>query len=389
MGEPFKLHRISGRGAWEREGREGMSERVDFYRQDASRKLNPWTRSEMGQFMTPVPVARFMASLFKKTTKCVRLLDAGAGIGMLVSAFVERFCSDDMRPENINVAAYEPEPLLIDYLNSTLANCRQECENADIKFSGKTFQEDFIKSGVEIINDTLFPVSQNTHHFTHVIINPPYKKIRNDSEHRRRLRSVGIEAGNLYTAFLSLSVSLLETCGEIAAIVPRSFCNGPYFRSFRKLFLNQMTLTRIHLFDTRNETFKDDDVLQENIIFHAVKGMKPGFVLISASSGSDFGAMTLRKVSYEKVLRPDDSDLIIHVAPSEMDQHVIDRMAVFKDRLKDIGVEVSTGPVVDFRLRKHLRENPRAGSVPLIYPTHFYKHFIVWPKKRGENRMPF
>jgi len=34
------------------------------YRLEASRKLDPQRRSALGQFMTPEPVARFMASLF-------------------------------------------------------------------------------------------------------------------------------------------------------------------------------------------------------------------------------------------------------------------------------------------------------------------------------------
>ena len=41
-----------------------LSQKVDNYRLEASRKLDPQRRSALGQFMTPEPVARFMASLF-------------------------------------------------------------------------------------------------------------------------------------------------------------------------------------------------------------------------------------------------------------------------------------------------------------------------------------
>ncbi|WP_207682441.1 BsuBI/PstI family type II restriction endonuclease [Desulfonema magnum] len=362
-----------------------MSDRVDFYRLDASRKLNPKIRSEKGQFMTPAFVARFMASLFKESENSVRLLDPGAGIGTLTSAFVEKICSDATHPETINIVAYESDTLLTEYLNLTLTTCRQECESADIKFSDEILQKDFVKAGVEIMNDTLPFMNQDHQRFSHAIINPPYKKIRSNSEHRRRLRSVGIEAGNLYTAFLSLTIHLLEPEGELVAIVPRSFCNGPYFKPFRKLFVEKMAITRLHVFEARNETFKDDEVLQENVIFHAVKGMRPASVLISTSSGSDFDTMTVRRVNYEKIIRPDDSDLVIHVVTSEMDQNVLDRMSLFKNKLEDIDVEVSTGPVVDFRLKKYLRNNPQSDTVPLIYPMHIFNHFIIWPKKGGRK----
>ena len=50
------------------------------------------------------------------------------------------------------------------------------------------------------------------------------------------------------------------------AIIPRSFCNGPYYRPFRDFILRRGALRHMHLFDSRNKAFKDDEVLQENVI---------------------------------------------------------------------------------------------------------------------------
>jgi hypothetical protein len=47
--------------------------------------------------------------------------------------------------------------------------------------------------------------------------------------------------------------------------------------------------------------------------------------------------------------------------------------------LADLGIKVSTGPVVDFRLKTHLYDRPRAGTVPLLYPGHFSSGNTVWP----------
>ena len=41
--------------------------------------------------------------------------------------------------------------------------------------------------------------------FTSAILNPPYRKIHGESTTRQRLRTIGIETGNLYTAFLALA----------------------------------------------------------------------------------------------------------------------------------------------------------------------------------------
>lgn len=50
------------------------------------------------------------------------------------------------------------------------------------------------------------------------------------------------------------------------------------------------------------------------------------------------------------------------------------------DSLDDIGIMVSTGPVVDFRLKEYLQEMPDANTVPLLYPGHFIGQTLDWPK---------
>ena len=124
--------------------------------------------------------------------------------------------------------------------------------------------------------------------FTHVILNPPYKKINAASGHRSALRKAGIETSNLYTGFMFLAARRMRPGGEMVAIVPRSFCNGPYFKPFREQFFSMMSLRHIHVFEKRDRAFKDDAVLQENIIIHAVKGNRPSDITITTSRGAAF-----------------------------------------------------------------------------------------------------
>ena len=324
-----------------------------------------------------------MASLFGNSSPELRLLDAGAGVGTLTVAFVEEVCQRDARPRSISVIAYELEPLLVEYLHSTLVECQEICEECGVEFVGKVLEEDFISAGVEMLRGGLFPVERYS--FNRAILNPPYKKIRSDSRHRHLLSSIGIETGNLYSAFLAIAVDLLEPGGELVAITPRSFCNGPYFKPFRKLFLKAMALRHIHVFESREEAFRADDVLQENIIFHAVKSGEKRRVLISASHGPLEESMTVREVDYEQVISPDDPDLIIHIATSEMDQFVLDRIGVFPHSLDDLGIAVSTGRVVDFRAKDFLRADSGEDTMPLVYPTHFHNGFVRWPKPGGKK----
>jgi adenine-specific DNA-methyltransferase len=84
-------------------------------------------------------------------------------------------------------------------------------------------EKDFILEAVNHIRGEGTPI------FTHAILNPPYRKIHSQSNHRLLLRTVGVETVNLYTAFVALSLELLEKGGELVAILPRSFCNGLYY----------------------------------------------------------------------------------------------------------------------------------------------------------------
>ena len=98
------------------------------------------------------------------------------------------------------------------------------------------------------------------------------------------------------------------------------FCNGPYFKPFRRVFLEAMSLRRLHVFESRSAAFSGDAVLQENIIFQALKGApKPKNVIVSSSSGEHGGAVTERAVDFCEVVSQDDAEKFIHL-PAD-DQH--------------------------------------------------------------------
>lgn len=358
---------------------------AELFRADVIRRLDPKIRSAKGQFLTPAPIASFMASLFRETTGEIALLDPGAGVGILTAAFIQELLRRRQIVDGVHVDTYEVESVMLEFLETTLAGCNQACHRKGIPFSGQVIHEDFIEHGVDVLSNEggLFPIQRR--HYTHCIMNPPYGKIRSDSEHRAWLRQIGVETSNLYSGFLAVGIKMLAPNGELVAIVPRSFCNGVYFKPFRQLLLSEMALKRIHVFDARSEAFKDDAVLQENIIFHAIKGELQGTVSITSSMDSSFEAMTHREVPFDKVVNPNDLDQFIHLAISEFDQTVVDRIRIFKHSLEDLRIDVCTGPVVDFRLRGDIRQQPEKGAHPLIYPSHFTDYFVVWPKPHGKR----
>ncbi len=371
-----------------------LADTADFFRIDASKKLDPKVRGRLGQYMTPAPISRFMASLFSDVSGDVRVLDPGAGVGSLTSAFAERCVRAASKIRSAALHCYEIEPALIGYLTTMLDDARSCGEAAHIDITSKIHVKDFIEACARPPRKDQLSLfrQEGEPSFTHVIMNPPYRKIHSAHPHRAALRSAGLETSNLYTGFLFLAAMQLQTAGEMVAIVPRSFCNGPYFQNFRDKFLQMMVLQHIHVFTSRDAAFKGDEVLQENIILHAVRDAAPSVVTVTTSQGADFHFdarsgectaedLTQRVVDYHSIIRPGDPRNVVHLAVNNLEQAIMDRMAHFKTSLSELGVQVSTGPVVDFRLRKELRAWPEGGAAPLLYPAHFRGGCLKWPKK--------
>ncbi|QJE96072.1 SAM-dependent methyltransferase [Luteolibacter luteus] len=222
--------------------------------------------------------------------------------------------------------------------------------------------------------------------FDAAIANPPYRKINTGSPERRSLRSVGVETSNLYTGFIALIQRLLVPGGQLVGITPRSFCNGPYFRPFREDFLAGMELRRIHVFESRKAAFREDSVLQENIIFHAVKGRKqPRQLVVSSSSGELGGVISEASIPFVEIVHPQDVEKFIHIPSAEGHAEAKEAMGILKSTLASLGVTVSTGRVVDFRLKSALRKEAESGTVPLLYPCHFNHGTVNWPKPEARK----
>ncbi|MCP4547075.1 MAG: SAM-dependent methyltransferase [bacterium] len=346
---------------------------IEQSRLTASNAADPKKKSQLGQFFTPAKIAQFMASLFVPGAKdnC-RLLDAGAGIGSLTAAFLERWASGAFNFQRVEVDAFEIDNCLHPYLNQTLEKYRQH-----LNIAPTIRGDDFVHAAVDSLCGNLF--AEPLPRYTHAILNPPYKKIRSNSAHRSALRRAGIETVNLYSAFVALSLSLLEDRGQLVAIIPRSFCNGPYYRPFREYILERAAIRRMHLFASRNKAFKDDDVLQENVIIMLERGAHQGNVTVTTSTDDRFADMEMHSSPFDRIVLPGIPERFIHV-PTSSELGVIERSGAICCTLEGIGIKVSTGPVVDFRLKKHLCSMPDAGTVPLLYPGHFRNRIAEWPK---------
>ncbi len=359
-----------------------LTDSTDISRIHVSSKLSIKQRSELGQFLTPAPIARFMAGQFSNLNLVgrVSLLDPGAGVGSLTTAFVEQLLVNPEPIESCFITAYEIEPSFMLPLNQRLTECCIALGKQGIKANYCLWEKSFIEAAIEL-NLPLF--SESATCFTHAILNPPYKKINSQSVEKKILSSLGVETVNLYSAFVWLTMLQLAQGGEMVAITPRSFCNGTYFRPFRKALLKEMKLGKIHVIKSRSAAFADDDVLQENIIFHAIKAtLKLDFVEVTNHAGNALDEFSeTRLVSQNEVVEINDPEQFIHIITNSLEDALKVQMDKLPSTLDELGLDVSTGPVVDFRLKSALRSCLDEKSVPLIYPESLIAETISFPPK--------
>ena len=352
---------------------------VDDRRKRVNEQLNPAIRTQLGQFMTPGAVAKVLAACIDIERDELRLLDPGAGIGSLTAAVVARILDAGVRPKMVSLTAYEVDPTMCEGLAETLRECELALAAVGVAASSRVIQDDFVEAAL---------AGRDLGTFTASILNPPFMKISARGEQAERLRTRGWSPANLYTAFWCAAIDRVEAGGDVVAITPRSFCNGSYFASFRRFLLRETALSGIHVFDARDKAFSEDGVLQETVVTHSVKGAEAGRVKLALSHQPGSVAMH-RTVSIQDVVHADDLNAFIRLPVDEAGEAAREWMSRLHHSLPDLGLTVSTGPVVDFRAREHLRQDFAPGLVPLFYPTHMADGTMSWPKPGGRKPNAF
>lgn len=350
-----------------------LNNAVDFIRETANTKIDEKLRGKLGQFMSSSAVSELLTDMFESFTGDIRLLDAGAGVGSLTAAFVDKATLNSA--QSISSTCYEVSNVMTNYLSETQSLCAEKCESLSTRWQQKVIEQDFIEHSVnQLMSEEYSP------QFNKIILNPPYLKISAKGNERMLLRKVGIETGNLYSAFVALSIKQLEEGGELVAITPRSFCNGPYFNAFRRLMLDECSLNKIHVFNSRKSAFKVDKVLQENVVYHLTKGEpQRKTVTVTSSSCAEDPNPVVFEVSFSEVVQANNPERFIHIITDEEDRKIANIAGSLPCSLKDLGIQASTGRVVDFRTRENLCPDFIDGSVPLIFPQHLNECSIKWP----------
>ncbi len=333
-------------------------------------------RKKYGQFFTSKETARFMAGLYyiSENKSKVRILDAGAGSGILSCALLERIEQIDSI-QTVELTCYENDGNILGLLKENLQTCQANSKK-DIQI--QIITDNYITSQYLDFNH-MIGGAPNPQKYDLVIGNPPYMKIPKDASEAAAMPEVCYGAPNLYFIFAAMGLFNLDSDGEMVYIIPRSWTSGAYFKRFRQYFLTEGKLEHIHLFVSRNKVFDKEDVLQETIIIKVKKTNKtPEKVTITSSqSNNDFDNLTSLTVPYSLVVS--GSDYYVYLVTDEKEVSVLERLHRFDKTLPDIGLKMKTGLTVDFRNREILRDDEEEGAIPLFYSQHIKQGEVQFP----------
>ena len=350
-------------------------------------------RKAHGLYLTPVQVADFMAAQIDVAGNALRLLDPAAGAGVLCCAAVERFVANKPPPASVELVVYEDDSDLCGALSAVLDYLTDWCCARGVRLRAQVKCADFVAANASALRSVgeLFQADSADGNFDAVIANPPYFKIgRNDP---RALAASSVVHGqpNIYALFMAVGAAALRPSGAFVHIVPRSFASGPYFRRFRSTFFDLVKPVAVHAFDSRRSAFERDNVLQENVILAGLRrdgwlrNHAKGTVVISASRGvADIERATRRCAPVATVLDPLDPDKVLRLPLSDDDASVLALVERWPCTLRDLGLNISTGPVVPFRaaLAVCATGDVPATHAPLLWMNHVRPMQATWPLRR-------
>ena len=345
-------------------------------------------RKNGGHYLTPGAIARFMADCSAYSEMRLRVLDPGSGTGILSAAVCEAACNGAVN--RLHIDAYETDPLLACLTRFVLSFAGKWLAKRGVALTFEARHGDFVLDNAAAFQSTTKANGQQvggvSTGYDLVISNPPYFKIGKDDPRAVAWASVVHGQPNIYALFMAISAELLSESGELVYIVPRSFASGPYFKRFREVFFKRVAPTAIHLFESRRDVFRNQTVLQENLVLTARRrgdgeALDEGQVLISHSRGADDLAYRRSiQVNVDSVLDVASKNRELSIPICGQDLELVRAVRNWPSTLRSLGMEISTGPVVPFRATQFLTQAADGDStVPLLWMQHVRPMQTTWP----------
>jgi len=338
------------------------------------------SRKDNGQFLTPTRLAQYMAQQIGVIQYSEHILDPAMGSGTLLCAIIERLI-DEGNPIEVSIDGFELDQELFEAAEAVLVEAVARANERNINITLRLFNTDFVLNGVQFLRPSLLETPVGEKSYQHIIANPPYFKINSNDPRRQVAENLLSGHTNIYTLFMVLASQMIDS-GCACFVVPRSFCSGAYFKQFRSDFMQNVQIQHIHIFESRAKAFRQDEVLQENLVISFTPrntASTDNCITITSSDSLDSLSSDIkpRHITENKFLSPLG---LFRLPTTDLDEMILDVVDSWSDTLYSQEMEISTGPVVAFRAKQYLQDEPsQLTSVPLLWMQHIKPQQVEWP----------
>lgn len=330
----------------------------------------------IGQFFTPKEIAKYMANYMSIKKRLIRILDPGAGSGILSCSILYEILENNIVNE-VYVDLYEIDSEIIELLENNLCEMKILYEESGKKLIYTIKQVDFISFNSDKWKENSFSGKYDI-----VISNPPYRKIRKSDNESKLMNSIVYGQPNIYFIFMAMAIKLLKNNGQFIFITPRSYFCGSYFIEFRKWFLSNVNINNIDILDSRKNSFDEENVLQETVIINGFKNTnQKDHIKVSKINRFDL-RNKVNSLNVEKNIVFEGKNNFYIKAPTNKDEYnSLKFIEKWTQSLESLDIKVSTGKVVPFRCEKYLSNDIYSSKdgAPLIWDINLKSGFFSWP----------
>jgi adenine-specific DNA-methyltransferase len=343
-------------------------------------------KKRSGQFFTPKMISDFMGDLAVPNFNKISILDPGCGTAILSCSLIEKIVSKTEIKE-INLTLYETDNKLIKETRKVIDFLTEWLKKKGICLNVIINETDFVIDNSSAFTANSLFETKETIKFDYIISNPPYFKISKADIRASIAKELVYGQPNIYSIFMGLAAKLLKPKGELIFITPRSFAAGNYFRAFRQSFFNHVSISDIHIFESRNKMFKTDNVLQENIILRATKEYNPKIKVTTSECDRGLNNPKLFFYNTEELIDLKSKDKIIFIPSNAKEAETLEVFKNWDKSLNDYNIQISTGPVVAFRCTDFLRADGIVDEQlsPLIWLHNIKEMEFVFPLQKASK----
>lgn len=345
-------------------------------------------KKDKGQFFTPHGIAQFMGNIASPSNNTtIRILDPGCGCLVLSCALIENITATSDCLQEIILDIYDTDTCLVPFVQKVAEYLKEWLEYRNVTISTSIHNEDFVIANHHYLLSSNGLFDNIRVMYDYIISNPPYFKLAKEDYRTRSCIDIVDGQINIYALFIAICSRMLKDDGEMIFLTPRSFASGRYFRLFRNFLFSNVSLSFIHLFNTRKDTFAKDDVLQELIISKFITGSCDKIAVSYSNGINDIEESVKNEFSQKEIVDIGSEDKIIFIPTNTIGIDILRLFRSWDGCMGKYGIKISTGPVVAFRIQDHIMNHHNNNSVPLYWMHNVVKMLAdhpVFKKDKGQ-----